>query len=47
MDRQGKVADTAATQQAKQDLIGGVAKVGGADAQAAIGMPPIPELPKQ
>lgn len=46
MAQQRKAAATAARQQATQDLIGGVAKVGGAVAQAATGMPPIPELPK-
>lgn len=47
MAQQRKAAATMARQQATQDLIGGVAKVGGAVAQAATGMPPIPELPKQ
>ena len=47
MAQQRKAAATAAREQATQDLIGGISKVGGAVAQAATGMPPIPELPKK
>jgi hypothetical protein len=46
MAQQRKAAATAAREQATQDLIGGITKVGGAVAQAATGMPPMPELPK-
>lgn len=47
MAQQRKAAATAARQQATQDLVGGIAKVGGAVAQVATGMPPIPDLSKK
>jgi hypothetical protein len=46
MAQQRKAAATAARQQATQDLVGGIAKVGGAVAQAAVGIPLPPTKPE-
>lgn len=46
MAQQRKAAATAARQQATQDLVGGIAKVGGAAAQAAVGVPLPPTKPE-
>lgn len=47
MAQQRKAAATAARQQATQDLVGGIAKVGGAVAQVATGVPLPPSPPTQ
>lgn len=47
MSQQRKAAATAARQQATQDLVGGIAKVGGAVAQVATGVPLPPSPPDQ
>lgn len=46
MAQQRKAAATAARQQATQDLVGGISKVGGAVAQAAVGVPLPPTKPE-